>query len=103
MAKVKRMCGGSGGKKSKAKQLACILAVGARVVGRLVRCMLNHDQNMYVFLFYTWFCGGADYGYRMTSMRVDWKDGDSKDGMLKSSTQMSTIIQKTPSTLAVPL
>ena len=52
VAKVKRMDGGFGGKESKAAQLACILAVGAKKVGRLVRCMLNRGQNMNVFLFY---------------------------------------------------
>ena len=46
VAKVKRMGGGFGGKESKAAQLACILAVAAKKVGRPVRCMLNRDEDM---------------------------------------------------------
>ena len=46
VAKVKRMGGGFGGKESKAAQLACILAVADKKVGRPVRCMLNLDEDM---------------------------------------------------------
>ena len=43
VAKVKRMGSGFGGKESKAAQFSCILAVAAKKVGRLVRCMRNRD------------------------------------------------------------
>ncbi|RPA90391.1 molybdenum cofactor-binding domain-containing protein [Choiromyces venosus 120613-1] len=46
VAKVKRMGGGFGGKESRSMQLACILAVGAKKVGRPIRCMLNRDEDM---------------------------------------------------------
>ncbi|RPA89993.1 hypothetical protein L873DRAFT_1821919, partial [Choiromyces venosus 120613-1] len=52
VAKVKRMGGGFGGKESRSMQLACILAVGAKKVGRPIRCMLNRDEDMYVFLLF---------------------------------------------------
>ena len=59
--KIKRMGGGFGSKESKAAQLAFILAVAAKKVGKTVRCMLNHDEDMYVFIFYVWLC---DYDYK---------------------------------------
>ena len=56
VAKVTRVGGGFGGRESKAAQLAFILAVAAKKVGKTVRCMLNRDEDMYVFIFYVWFC-----------------------------------------------
>ena len=61
MAKVKRMGGGFGSKEGKAAQLAYILAEAVKKVGRTVRCMVNRDDDMYVFLFYLQFC---DYDYK---------------------------------------
>ncbi|RPA89984.1 hypothetical protein L873DRAFT_1795753 [Choiromyces venosus 120613-1] len=46
VAKVKRMGGGFGGKESRSVQLACILVVGTKKVGRPIRCMLNRDEDM---------------------------------------------------------
>jgi len=89
VAKVKRVGGGFGGKESKAAQLACILAVAAKKVRRPVRCMLNRDEDMYVFLFFTHsLVSGTDYDYRMISgqrnpFQAHWKVGVSKDGMLQ--------------------
>ena len=51
LGKVKRMGGGFGGKEIKAAQLACILAVAAKKVGRPVRCMLNRDEDIYVHFY----------------------------------------------------
>ncbi|RPA92091.1 hypothetical protein L873DRAFT_1794484 [Choiromyces venosus 120613-1] len=46
----KRMGGGFGGKESRSVQLARIPAVAAMKVGWPIRCMLNCDEDMYVFL-----------------------------------------------------
>ncbi|RPA93265.1 xanthine dehydrogenase [Choiromyces venosus 120613-1] len=48
VVKVKGMGGGFGGKVSRSVQLACILAVGAKKVGRPIRCMLNRDEDIKV-------------------------------------------------------
>ncbi|RPA92119.1 molybdenum cofactor-binding domain-containing protein [Choiromyces venosus 120613-1] len=46
VAKVKRMGGGFGGKESRSVQLAYILAVAAKKVGRPIRRMLSYDEDM---------------------------------------------------------
>ncbi|RPA93263.1 hypothetical protein L873DRAFT_1847312 [Choiromyces venosus 120613-1] len=70
VAKVKRMGDGFGGKESRSVQLACILAVGAKKVGRPIRCMLNRDEDM------------MTSGQR-NPFQAHWKVGVSKDGMLQ--------------------
>ncbi|RPA90536.1 hypothetical protein L873DRAFT_1831700 [Choiromyces venosus 120613-1] len=70
VAKVKRMGGGFGGKESRSVQLACILVVGMKKVGRPIRCMLNRDENM------------MTSGQR-NPFQAHWKVGVSKDEMLQ--------------------
>ncbi|RPA90528.1 xanthine dehydrogenase [Choiromyces venosus 120613-1] len=70
VAKVKRMGGGFGGKESRSVQLACILAVGTKKVGRPIRSMLNHDEDM------------MTSGQR-NPFQAHWKVSVSKDGMLQ--------------------
>ncbi|RPA96259.1 hypothetical protein L873DRAFT_1829489 [Choiromyces venosus 120613-1] len=68
--KVGRMGGGFGGKESRSVQLACILAVAAKKVGRLIRCGLNRDEDM------------MTSGQR-NPFQTHWKIGVSKDRMLQ--------------------
>ncbi|RPA90402.1 putative xanthine dehydrogenase [Choiromyces venosus 120613-1] len=68
--KVGRMGGGFGGKESRSVQLACILAVAAKKVGRLIRCVLNRDEDMMIS------------GQR-NPFQTHWKIGVSKDRMLQ--------------------
>ncbi|RPA92111.1 hypothetical protein L873DRAFT_1838536 [Choiromyces venosus 120613-1] len=70
MAKVKRMGGGFGGKESRSVQLACILAIAAKKVGRPIRCILNCDEDM------------MTSGQR-NPFQAHSKVGVSKEGMLK--------------------
>ncbi|RPA92116.1 hypothetical protein L873DRAFT_1865034 [Choiromyces venosus 120613-1] len=70
VAKVKRMGGAFGGKESRSVQLACILAVAAKKVGRPIRCILNCDEHM------------MTSGQR-NPFQAHSKVGVSKEGMLK--------------------
>ncbi|KAG0132095.1 molybdopterin binding aldehyde oxidase/xanthine dehydrogenase [Tuber indicum] len=70
VTKVKRMGGAFGGKEIRPAQLACILAVAAKKVGRPVRFMLNRDEDM------------MTTGQR-NPFQAHWKVGVSKDGMLQ--------------------
>ncbi|RPA92100.1 molybdenum cofactor-binding domain-containing protein [Choiromyces venosus 120613-1] len=70
VAKAKWMGGGFGGKESRSVQLAYILAVATKKVGRPIRRMLNCDEDM------------MTSGQR-NPFQAHWKVGVSKAGMLK--------------------
>ncbi|RPA92098.1 molybdenum cofactor-binding domain-containing protein [Choiromyces venosus 120613-1] len=70
VTKVKMMGGGFGGKESRSVQLAYILAVAAKKVGRPIRCMLSCDEDMMT-------------PSQRNPFQAHWKVGVSKEGMLK--------------------
>lgn len=66
---TKRLGGGFGGKESRPTAFAAVLALGARKVGRAVRCMLDRDEDM--------FFSGQRHPFAST-----WRVGFQKDGTL---------------------